>query len=302
VVLSRGQGSYVWDVNGKRYFDFLSAYSAVNQGHSHPRIIAALVDQAKTLTLTSRAFHNDQLGEYERFVTNLFGYDKVLPMNSGVEGGETAIKIARKWAHLKKGVKAETAKVVMAQDNFWGRSIAACSSSSDPDCFKGYGPFTPGFELIPYNDVPALASFLEREGESVAAFYIEPIQGEAGVVVPADGTRARRSPPPARPPARCSRALSLLRSRARARAIPTRLFPLTTPRSHALALPPLVPFLLPHPPHRPQATSPRASASASGTTSSSSPTRSRPDSAGPARCWRSSTMASGPISWCGARR
>ncbi|KAG8458926.1 hypothetical protein KFE25_004260 [Diacronema lutheri] len=187
VVLSRGQGALVWDVGGKVHFDFLSAYSAVNQGHSHPRIISALVDQAKTLTLTSRAFHNDQLGEFCGFITSFFGYDKVLPMNSGVEAGETAVKLARKWAHFKKGVPDGTAKVIMAENNFWGRSIAACSSSSDPDCYKGYGPFTPGFELIPYNDTRALRELLEREGKSVAAFYVEPIQGEAGVVVPSPG-------------------------------------------------------------------------------------------------------------------
>lgn len=201
VVLCRGQGPLVWDVGGAQYFDFLSAYSAVNQGHSHPRILAAFVDQAKTLTLTSRAFHNDQLGEFCAYITAYFGYDKVLPMNSGVEAGETAIKLARKWAHLKKGVPDGRALVVMAQHNFWGRSIAACSSSSDPECYGGYGPFTPGFELIPYNDVPALRQLLSKQGERVAAFYIEPIQGEAGVVVPDDGARApsRSSPRAARP-------------------------------------------------------------------------------------------------------
>jgi len=186
VVLSRGQGCFVWDVEGKRYFDFLSAYSAVNQGHSHPRIVSALIDQAKTLTLTSRAFYNDQLGEYASFITSFFGYDKVLPMNSGAEAAETAIKIARKWAYQKKGVNDNKAKIIMAENNFWGRTIAACSSSSDPVCFRDYGPFTPGFELVPYNDAGALKAAFELD-PNVAAFYIEPIQGEAGVNVPDDG-------------------------------------------------------------------------------------------------------------------
>jgi len=190
VVLARGEGAHVWDVDGKRYFDFLSAYSAVNQGHAHPRIISALIDQAKTLTLTSRAFYNDQLGEYAAFVTSFFGYDKVLPMNTGVEAGETAIKIARKWAYEKKGVQENKATIIMAQNNFWGRTIAACSSSSDPDCYKGYGPFTPGFQLVPYNSVRALRIALDND-PYVAAFYIEPIQGEAGVNVPDDGYLAQ---------------------------------------------------------------------------------------------------------------
>ncbi len=182
VVLERGQGVYVWDVEGKRYFDFLSAYSAVNQGHCHPRIIAALTEQAQKLTLTSRAFHNDKLGEYERFVTEFFGYDKVLPMNTGVEGGETAIKLCRKWAYQVKGVPANQAKIIFASGNFWGRTLAAVSSSSDPDSYGNYGPFMPGFELIPYNDFPALEKALEDP--NVAGFMVEPIQGEAGVVVP----------------------------------------------------------------------------------------------------------------------
>lgn len=186
VVLARGQGAFVWDVENRRYFDFLSAYSAVNQGHSHPRIIAALVDQAKTLTLTSRAFHNDQLGLYAKFVTNFFGYDKVLPMNSGVEAGETAIKVARKWGYQKKRVPRDGARVVFARDNFWGRTLAACSSSTDPDCYGDYGPFTPGFDLVPYGDAGALERLLENNPE-IVAFYIEPIQGEAGVNVPPEG-------------------------------------------------------------------------------------------------------------------
>ncbi|MEY4927392.1 MAG: hypothetical protein RI894_1828 [Bacteroidota bacterium] len=182
VVLERGEGVHVWDVDGKRYYDFLSAYSAVNQGHCHPRIIAALTEQAQRLTLTSRAFHNDKLGEYERFITKFFGYDKVLPMNTGVEGGETAIKLCRKWAYQVKGVPANHAKIIFASGNFWGRTLAAVSSSSDPDSYGNYGPFMPGFELIPYNDFPALEKALEDP--NVAGFMVEPIQGEAGVVVP----------------------------------------------------------------------------------------------------------------------
>lgn len=156
VALSEGKGIFVWDVDGRKYFDFLSAYSAVNQGHCHPKIVQALKDQAEKLTLTSRAFYNDQLGKYEKYVTEMFGYDKVLPMNTGVEGGETAIKLARKWAYLVKGVKDGQAKVVFAENNFWGRTLAACSSSSDPSCYEGYSPFMPGFQLVPYNDLAAL--------------------------------------------------------------------------------------------------------------------------------------------------
>ncbi len=156
VALSRGKGVFVWDVDGKRYFDFLSAYSVVNQGHCHPKIIDALKGQAEKLTLTSRAFYNDILGQYEKYVTELFGYDKVLPMNTGVEGGETALKLARKWAYLKKKIPDGCAKIVFAEANFWGRSLAACSSSSDPTCYSGYGPFMPGFELVPFNDLAAL--------------------------------------------------------------------------------------------------------------------------------------------------
>ena len=185
VVLSKGEGVHVWDVDGKHYFDFLSAYSAVNQGHCHPKIIKALNDQASKLTLTSRAFHNDILGEYERFITKLFGYDKVLPMNTGVEGGETANKLARKWGYLKKGIPENQAKIIFAKGNFWGRTLAAISSSDDPVSFEGFGPYMPGYELIDYNDLDALAEALKDP--NVAAFMVEPIQGEAGVVVPHEG-------------------------------------------------------------------------------------------------------------------
>ena len=185
VVLSKGEGVHVWDVDGKHYFDFLSAYSAVNQGHCHPKIIKALNDQASKLTLTSRAFHNDILGEYERFITDLFGYDKVLPMNTGVEGGETANKLARKWGYLKKGIPENQAKIIFAKGNFWGRTLAAISSSDDPVSFEGFGPYMPGYELIDYNDLDALAEALKDP--NVAAFMVEPIQGEAGVVVPHEG-------------------------------------------------------------------------------------------------------------------
>ena len=185
VVLSKGEGVNVWDVEGKHYFDFLSAYSAVNQGHCHPKIIKALNDQATKLTLTSRAFHNDILGEYERFITELFGYDKVLPMNTGVEGGETANKLARKWGYMKKGIPENQAKIIFAKGNFWGRTLAAISSSDDPVSFEGFGPYMPGYELINYNDLDALAEALKDP--NVAAYMVEPIQGEAGVVVPHEG-------------------------------------------------------------------------------------------------------------------
>tara|TARA_B110000438_G_scaffold302539_1_gene360525 strand:- start:807 stop:2054 length:1248 start_codon:yes stop_codon:yes gene_type:complete len=185
VVLSKGEGIYLWDCEGKKYFDFLSAYSAVNQGHCHPKIIKALNDQASILTLTSRAFHNNILGEYEKFITELFGYDKVLPMNTGVEGGETANKLARKWGYLKKGIPENEAKIIFAKGNFWGRTLAAISSSDDPVSFKGFGPYMPGYELIPYNDLEALENTLKDP--NVAAFMVEPIQGEAGVVVPDEG-------------------------------------------------------------------------------------------------------------------
>lgn len=182
VVLSKAKGVYVWDVEGKKYFDFLSAYSAINQGHCHPRIIDALTHQAQRLTLTSRAFYNDQLGMYEKYITSYFGYDKVLPMNTGVEGGETAIKLCRKWAYNVKGVAENKAKIIFAAGNFWGRTLAAVSSSTDPSSYKGYGPYMPGFEVIPYNDLNALSKALEDP--DVAGFMVEPIQGEAGVVVP----------------------------------------------------------------------------------------------------------------------
>lgn len=185
VVLSKGEGAFVWDVEGKRYYDFLSAYSAVNQGHCHPRIVNALAEQAKVLTLTSRAFHNDVLGRYEKFITDFFGYDKVLPMNTGVEGGETAVKLCRKWAYEVKGVPANQAKIIFVTGNFWGRTLAAISSSTDPSSRANFGPYMPGYELIPYNDLDALAKALEDP--NVAGFMVEPIQGEAGVVVPHDG-------------------------------------------------------------------------------------------------------------------
>jgi len=185
VVLSKGEGVFVWDVNDKKYYDFLSAYSAVNQGHCHPKIIKALNDQANTLTLTSRAFHNNILGSYEQYITNLFGYDKVLPMNTGVEGGETANKLARKWGYLKKGIEDNKARIIFANGNFWGRTLAAISSSDDPSSYKGFGPYMPGYSLIPYNDLDALEN--ELKDKNVAAFMVEPIQGEAGVVVPDDG-------------------------------------------------------------------------------------------------------------------
>lgn len=185
VVLSRGEGVFVWDVDGRQYFDFLSAYSAVNQGHCHPRIIAALMDQAQKLTLTSRAFHAQLLGEYEQYITQYFGYDKVLPMNSGVEAVETALKLARKWAYEVKGVPANQAKVIVAGDNFHGRTINVISFSTDPVARHNFGPFMPGYEIIPYNDLPALEKALEDK--NVAAFLVEPIQGEAGVLVPEDG-------------------------------------------------------------------------------------------------------------------
>ena len=182
VVLERGEGVYVWDVEGKRYFDFLSAYSAVNQGHCHPHIISALEKQSKMLTLTSRAFHNNVLGQYEEFITKLFKYDKVLPMNTGVEGGETANKLARKWGYLKKNIPKDKARIIFAKGNFWGRTLAAISSSDDPTSYKGFGPYMPGYTLIPYNDIPSLEN--ELKDSNVCAFMVEPIQGEAGVVVP----------------------------------------------------------------------------------------------------------------------
>ena len=182
VVLKRGEGVFLWDVEGKKYYDFLSAYSAVNQGHCHPKIISALINQSKELTLTSRAFHNNILGEYEKFITSLFGYDKVLPMNTGVEGGETAIKLARKWGYEIKKIPKNNAKIIFVEGNFWGRTLAAISSSTDPSSTNGFGPFMPGYEIIPYNDLKSLENALKDP--NVAGFMVEPIQGEAGVVVP----------------------------------------------------------------------------------------------------------------------
>ena len=185
VVLEKGEGVYLYDVDGKRYFDFLSGYSAVNQGHCHPAIVKTLQEQAAKLTLTSRAFHNNLLGEYEAYITQYFGYDKVLPMNTGVEGGETAIKLARRWGYSVKGIAENQAKIIFAEGNFWGRTLAAISSSTDPSSFKGFGPYMPGFAIVPYNDLTALEN--ELKDPNVAAFMVEPIQGEAGVVLPDDG-------------------------------------------------------------------------------------------------------------------
>ena len=185
VVLSRGEGIFVWDVEGKKYFDYLSAYSAVNQGHCHPKIINSLAEQAKKLTLTSRAFYNETLGEYEKFITEYFKYDKVLPMNTGVEGGETANKLARKWGYEVKGIEDNKAKIIFAHGNFWGRTLAAISTSDDPLSYKGFGPYMPGYETIPYNDLAALEESFQDK--NVCAFMVEPIQGEAGVVVPDEG-------------------------------------------------------------------------------------------------------------------
>ena len=183
VVLAKGEGVYVWDVEGKQYFDFLSAYSAVNQGHCHPKIIGAMIDQAQTLTLTSRAFYNDTLGVYEKYVTEYFGFDKVLPMNTGAEAVETAIKLCRKWAYEKKGINENDAKIIVCDGNFHGRTTTIISFSNDPDANKNFGPFTPGFIRIPYDDIDALEKALQTE--NVAGFLVEPIQGEAGVYVPA---------------------------------------------------------------------------------------------------------------------
>jgi len=185
VVIDRGKGVWVWDVEGKKYLDFLSAYSAVNQGHCHQKIINALTEQANKLTLTSRAFYNSVLGEYEKYITEFFGYDKVLPMNTGVEGDETAIKLARKWGYDVKGIQEDEAKIIFCEGNFHGRTIAAISASTDSECRDGFGPYLPGFEIIPYNDLEALEKVLEDP--NVAAFLVEPIQGEAGVFVPDEG-------------------------------------------------------------------------------------------------------------------
>lgn len=185
VVLERGEGVFVWDVEGKRYYDFLSAYSAVNQGHCHPRIIKALTDQASKLTLTSRAFYNDSLGEYEKFITNFFGYDKVLPMNTGVEAVETAVKLARRWGYAVKGIPDNQAKIVFVEGNFHGRTISSISASTDPSSYGGFGPLVPGYVIVPYNNLQALENAFTDK--NVAGFVFEPIQGEAGVVVPDDG-------------------------------------------------------------------------------------------------------------------
>lgn len=185
VVLSKGEGVFVWDAEGKKYYDFLSAYSAVNQGHSHPKIVKSLIDQASTLALTSRAFYNDVLGSYEKYVTEYFGFDKVLPMNSGAEAVETALKLTRKWAYEKKGIAENEAKIIVCENNFHGRTTTIISFSNDPDARKNFGPYTPGFIKIPYNDIDALEEALKDE--NVAGFMAEPIQGEAGVFVPDEG-------------------------------------------------------------------------------------------------------------------
>lgn len=185
VVLSRGEGVFLWDTEGKRYFDFLAAYSAVNQGHCHPKIVAALEKQARQLTLTSRAFYNDQLGPFAKFITEYFGYQRLLPMNTGVEGGETAVKLARRWGYVNKKIPDEQAKIVFVRGNFWGRTLAAISSSTDPSSKRGFGPYMPGFSIVDYDDLAALEqAFTDPH---VAGFMFEPIQGEAGVVIPAEG-------------------------------------------------------------------------------------------------------------------
>lgn len=185
VVIEKGEGVYLYDVDGKKYFDFLSGYSAVNQGHCHPAIIKSLQEQASKLTLTSRAFHNNLLGEYEKYITSYFGYDKILPMNTGVEGGETAIKLARRWGYNIKGIAENQAKIIFAEGNFWGRTLAAISSSTDPTSYQGFGPYMQGFGLVPFNDLIALEKAFQDN--TVAAFMVEPIQGEAGVVLPSEG-------------------------------------------------------------------------------------------------------------------
>ena len=193
MVLEKGEGVFVWDVEGKKYYDFLSAYSAVNQGHSHPKIVEALVNQAKKLALTSRAFYNSNLGEYEKKITTLFGFDKVLPMNSGAEAVETAVKLARKWSYEVKGIAENAAKIIVCENNFHGRTTTIVSFSNDPDANQNYGPFTPGFEKIPYNDLNALEEILKQDSQNIAAFLAEPIQGEAGVYVPDENYLKRAS-------------------------------------------------------------------------------------------------------------
>jgi len=185
VVLERGEGVYVWDVEGKKYFDFLSAYSAVNQGHCHPKIVSALVEQAQQLTLTSRAFYNSALGEYEKFITSFFGYDKVLPMNTGAEAVETALKLARKWGYEKKKIAENEVKILVCSNNFHGRTITIVSASTDPEARKNYGPYTPGIITVEYNNVTALTEALKDK--NIAGLLIEPVQGEAGVIVPEEG-------------------------------------------------------------------------------------------------------------------
>jgi ornithine--oxo-acid transaminase len=185
VAISKGEGIYVWDTEGRQYMDFLSAYSALNQGHRHPKILRAMADQMNKLTLTSRAFYAELLGEYESYMTSVFGYDKLLPMNTGVEAGDTAIKLARRWGYDVKGIPTNQAKMVFVENNFWGRSIAAVSSSTDPESYRGYGPFVPGFVIIPFNDLAALEEAVSDP--TVAGFMAEPIQGEAGVIVPDPG-------------------------------------------------------------------------------------------------------------------
>ena len=187
VVIAKGEGAYVWDPEGKKYFDFLSAYSAVNQGHCHPKIIQALTEQAKELTLTSRAFFNNKLGEYEKFITEYFGFEMVLPMNTGAEGVETAMKLSRKWGYEKKGIHQGKAKILFCENNFHGRTIGIISASTDLECRTNFGPFLDGIEVVPYNNVQALANKLEYDGEEICAFFVEPIQGEAGVFVPDEG-------------------------------------------------------------------------------------------------------------------
>lgn len=186
VVLNKGQGTAVWDVDGKEYLDFLAAYSAVNQGHSHPRLLRVLQEQASQLTLTSRAFYNNRLGPYEKFITELLGYDRVLPMNTGVEGGETAVKLARRWGYDVKGVPQNQAEIVFPNNNFWGRTISAVSASDDPDAFGGYGPLLPGFRKVPYGDIDALRTLFENN-PNIVGYMLEPIQGEAGVIIPPEG-------------------------------------------------------------------------------------------------------------------
>jgi len=187
VVLEKGKGVFMWDVEGNKYYDFLSAYSAVNQGHCHPKIVDAMIQQAQTLTLTSRAFYNNVLGEFEEYVTKYFGYDKILAMNTGAEADETALKLARRWGVKKKGIKNEEVQIVCCEGNFHGRTITIVSMSNDPDSYANYGPLTPGFIRIPYNDLSALEEVFKKDGDKIAGFLVEPIQGEAGVFVPDSG-------------------------------------------------------------------------------------------------------------------